>query len=90
MCACAARWRKQWPATVAGLARLGYQSYASLANFVLVPVDDARALTGRLLAHGIAVRDCTSFDLPHCIRIGVRSILDQERLLAALGEVRDG
>ena len=43
-----------------------------------------------LLDRGCAVRDATSFELPDCIRIGVRSIADQERLLTALREVVNG
>ena len=70
-----------------GLQRLGYAPYPSLANFVLVPVGDGVRVSRGLLAHGIAVRDCTSFGLPQCIRIGVRSIADQERLLAAMAEL---
>lgn len=72
---------------LAGLCRLGLNPYPTAANFVLVPVGDGAALTAQLLAEGIAVRDATSFGLPGCIRIGVRSIEDQERLLASLGKI---
>jgi threonine-phosphate decarboxylase len=75
---------------VDGLAHLGLRPYPSVANFVLVPVGDGLGVTRALLSRGCAVRDCTSFGLPDCIRIGVRSIPDQERLLGALAEVGDG
>lgn len=72
---------------MAGLQRLGLRPYPSVANFVLVPVGDARAVTRALLERGYAVRDCTSFGLPDCIRIGVRAVSDQNRLLGALARV---
>jgi histidinol-phosphate aminotransferase len=75
---------------VGGLAQLGLRPYPSVANFVLVPVGDGRAVTQALLARGLAVRDCTSFSLPGCIRIGVRSMEDQSVLLAGLAEVIPG
>jgi histidinol-phosphate aminotransferase len=74
----------------AGLARLGYEPFPSLANFILVRVGQADSITSALLARGFAVRDCTSFGLPDCIRIGVRAIGDQQRLLDALAEVANG
>ncbi len=75
---------------MAGLERLGFDPYPSAANFVLVPVGNGAQVTRALLQHGFAVRDCTSFGLPTCVRIGVRAISDQERLLGALGDIRDG
>ncbi len=74
----------------AGLQQLGLPCYPSVTNFVLVPVGNGAAVTGALLARGIAVRDCTSFGLPDCIRIGVRSIADQELLLSQLATVLTG
>jgi len=73
-----------------GLRRLGFNPYPSVANFVLVPVGDGCRVTLALLERGFAVRDCTSFGFPDCIRIGVRTISDQDRLLAALDGIRDG
>jgi histidinol-phosphate aminotransferase len=75
---------------MAGLAALDYQPRPSLTNFVLVPVGDGGSLSRALLERGFAVRNCASFGLPDCIRIGVRRIPDQERLLAALNEIRGG
>jgi threonine-phosphate decarboxylase len=67
-----------------GLRALGLAPWPSVANFVTVPVGDGRAVAAALLDLGCAVRDCASFGLPACIRIGVRSVEDQDRLLDAL------
>jgi histidinol-phosphate/aromatic aminotransferase/cobyric acid decarboxylase-like protein len=72
---------------IAGLRLLDLPPYPSVTNFVLVPVGDGAGVTRALLARDIAVRDCASFGLPTCIRIGVRSIQDQTILLEQLGEV---
>jgi histidinol-phosphate aminotransferase len=74
----------------AGLERIGCRPYPSITNFVLVPVGDAARVTDILVHQGFAVRDCTSFGLPDCIRIGVRAIAEQERLLATLVGIHDG
>jgi histidinol-phosphate/aromatic aminotransferase/cobyric acid decarboxylase-like protein len=70
-----------------GLRALGLDPLPSVANFVLVQVGGATTLTAGLLEHGCAVRDCTSFSLPDCIRIGVRSIANQDVLLDALKQL---
>jgi histidinol-phosphate/aromatic aminotransferase/cobyric acid decarboxylase-like protein len=57
---------------------------------LLVPVGDGASVARALLECGCAVRDCTSFGLSSCIRIGVRSVPDQDVLLAALAKVLDG
>ncbi len=75
---------------VGGLVALGYRPYPTVTNFVLAPVGNGATITRALLQQGFAVRDCASFGLPECIRIGVRAIPDQERLLGALAVVRDG
>ncbi|MBM2809244.1 MAG: histidinol-phosphate aminotransferase family protein [Chloroflexi bacterium] len=72
---------------VRGLDDLGLDSYPSVANFVLLPIPDARRVTRELLSRGLAVRDCESFGLTDCIRIGVRPIPDQQALLDAMRQV---
>jgi histidinol-phosphate aminotransferase len=69
-----------------GLRSLGLHPYPSVANFVLVEVGEGRLVTEALRRQGCIVRDCASFGLPSCIRIGVRSAADQERLLVALAD----
>ena len=47
------------------------KTWPSEGNFILAAVGDATAVTDALEARGILVRDCSSFGLPHCIRITV-------------------
>jgi histidinol-phosphate aminotransferase len=71
---------------VKGLRRLGLESRPSACNFFLVQVGDARAVRQRLLRRGCLVRDCSSFGLPDCIRIAVRTPEQNQQLLAALAQ----
>ncbi len=72
-----------------GLAEVGVRCYPAEANFVLAEVGDAAALRDRLARRGLFVRDCASFGLPDCIRIGLRTVADCQRLTAAIAETRD-
>jgi histidinol-phosphate aminotransferase len=67
---------------------LGYKVLPSVANFLLVKVSDAAALRKQLLSRGLCVRDCASFGLPEYIRIGMRTLPECQRLIAALREVK--
>src|SRR5256714_1006349 len=74
------------------LRHLGLRVYPPAANFLLVdvggtPVGDGQAFRGALLRQGICVRDCASFGLPSCVRIGVRAQAACARLVAAVTEV---
>ncbi|CAI8006519.1 Putative threonine-phosphate decarboxylase [Geodia barretti] len=62
---------------------LGLQVLPSAANFLLISVGDASSWGDRLMQQGIFVRDCTSFGLPDCIRVGIRAMPDCRRLVAA-------
>jgi len=66
------------------LEALGIQCYPTAANFVLAQVGDAAALRDRLARRGLFVRDCASFGLPDCIRIGLRPVDDCIRLTDAI------
>lgn len=68
----------------AALAGLGLRPAPAAANFVLVEVGDAGAVRAALLRHGLCVRDCASFGLPGHIRIGLRTLPECERLVAAM------
>ena len=68
------------------LGALGIQCYPTAANFVLAQVGDATVLRDRLARHGLFVRDCTSFGLPDCIRIGLRPVDDCIRLTDAIAK----
>ncbi len=75
--------------TAALRVRADVTTWQGAANFLLLRVPDGPALTDGLLGHGIAVRPAASFpglDDRH-IRIAVRRIPDNERLLTALAEV---
>lgn len=69
---------------VNGLTRLGFHPLPSQANFFLVKVNNAAGIRRALLRHGILVRDCTSFGLPHYIRLALCSMDDCRRLIAAI------
>jgi histidinol-phosphate aminotransferase len=61
------------------LRELGYEPLPSAANFLYIPVDDPDALADRLLRQGLAVRPVRGG-----IRMTIRNVQDDERLLAAL------
>ena len=71
---------------VGKLTAAGIRCYPTEANFVLAQVGDAGALRDRLARRGLFVRDCTSFGLPDCIRIGLRPVADCVRLTEAIAE----
>jgi histidinol-phosphate aminotransferase len=66
------------------LASLGFTVLPGAANFLLVEVGDGAAVRDRLMRQGLFVRDCASFGLPDCIRIGIRPLDDCRRLVAGL------
>jgi len=71
------------------LTALRIRCYPAEANFVLAQVGDAADLRDRLAQRGLFVRDCTSFGLPDCIRIGLRPVADCIRLTDAIAEALD-
>jgi histidinol-phosphate aminotransferase len=65
----------------------GLVTLASSPIYLLVRAHDATAVRRRLLTHHrVLVRDCTSFGLPHHIRICARPEADDARLVGALRE----
>ena len=67
---------------------LGVELAPSAANFLILRVGDAAELRLKLLMrHGICVRDCTSFGLPEYIRVGVRGMDDNRKLVEALSRL---
>ncbi len=74
----------------------GVTVHPGQANFLLVRLDragmDAPALAERMLAHGIAIRTCTSFQGMDAryFRVAVRTAEENERLLQALRTILDG
>lgn len=72
------------------LSRLGLKVYPPAANFVLVGVGDGRRWRERLLRRGLCVRDCASFGLPDCVRIGVRTGPECARLVEGIAREQSG
>ena len=66
----------------------GYTVLPSAANFLLVEVGNGTMMREQLLRHGLVVRDCGSFGLPQCIRIGIRAESDCQRLAEAMAGLR--
>ena len=57
------------------------------ANFLTLKVGRAAELRMKLLKrHKICVRDCASFGLPEYIRVGIRTMSENRRLIAALAQ----
>ncbi|MBA2393243.1 MAG: histidinol-phosphate aminotransferase family protein [Ktedonobacteraceae bacterium] len=63
------------------------KSVPSRTHFCLLAVENAHNVRQQLLTRKMLVRDCTSFGLPHCIRIATRSAGEWQGLLAALQEM---
>lgn len=82
-----AEWRR---ALAEGAAAQGLPVRESPANFLLARVGDAAAVTRRLRADGLRVRDCGSFGLPAWIRLAAAPPPWQDALLAALAGAGDG
>lgn len=66
------------------LADRGLRVLPAKANFLLVGVGNGSAVRAALLGQGICVRDCASFGLPGYVRIGLRTVPECERLVAAV------
>jgi threonine-phosphate decarboxylase len=70
---------------IKSLNNLGFSVTPPSANFILADIGkDAGDLCDSLARHGILVRDCTSFGLPHSIRISVRTSSENKCLIEAL------
>lgn len=65
----------------------GFVAAPSDVNYVWVP--DAPGLRDRLLAHGIVVRDGSSFGAPDAVRIAVPDSAGLDRLAAAFSTIPD-
>jgi threonine-phosphate decarboxylase len=68
-----------------GIEASGLHCYPSSANYLLVECgQDVAPLCAQLECAGILVRNCTSFGLPTCIRVAVRSHEENDALVEAL------
>ena len=69
----------------AGIRNMGLTPYPSSVNFLLIEYGhDISSLCETLAHKNILVRNCTSFGLPTCIRIAVRTPDENLQLLEAL------
>lgn len=73
---------RQWAANLAGA--LG--ATPTNLHFFTIEVKDPAQVAARLLAKGLRVRDCTSFGLPHSIRIATRTPAENALLVRAWQE----
>ena len=80
--------REERPRLAAGLEAAGCTVVPGEANYLLFFCDDA-GLHERLAERGILIRDCSNFRGlgPGWYRVAVRTRADNDRLLAAVGEV---
>lgn len=70
---------------VSGMTDLGFTCQPSSVNYILVETrKDVSTLCSALSKNDILVRDCTSFGLPTCIRIAVRTNPENARLLEVM------
>ena len=83
---CARKLEQSKRLLIDGMRARGLEPLPSQANFVLVQVGDAARFRRALIAHGIVVRDCTSFGLPAYVRLAPRTKGECEKLLAALDD----
>ncbi|CAG1002163.1 MAG: histidinol-phosphate aminotransferase [Candidatus Methanoperedens nitroreducens] len=76
--------RKWLTSKLAGVR--GFKPYPSDTNFILIDLREfglsSADLTGRMLRHGIIIRDCASFNLENHIRVAVRKRNENRRLIA--------
>jgi histidinol-phosphate aminotransferase len=80
-----ARLREHVASMQGALRSHGFAPHPAATNFFLLPVHDSAAtVRASLLEQGLVVRDCTSFGLPHYVRIAVQKPEENERLVAAL------
>ena len=71
------------------LESMGFFVYPSTANFLLIDCGDGGKWHNYLMRKGLFVRDCASFGLPECIRVGIRAIADCEKLVKAIASAKD-
>ena len=71
----------------AEIEKLGLSCYPSQVNFITIRLGKpASEVWAKMLEHGISVRDCTSFELPECIRVSVETRDKNRRVLEVLSE----
>jgi histidinol-phosphate aminotransferase len=73
------------------LKELGFTVIPSDANFVMCPLESSEAVTElytELLKLGVIIRPLPAFRLPHCIRITIGTMPENERLIQSLKTIK--
>lgn len=80
------RLEKNKKSLIKKLNNMDIEYISGKANFILLEVEDASEIREELLKKGVIVRDCSSFNLPKHIRIGIRTRKENNKLIEALEE----
>ena len=73
------------------LKELGFTIVPSDANFVMCPLENEEAVTelyNELLKLGVIIRPLKAFRLPHCVRITIGTMAENERLIQSLKTIK--
>lgn len=71
-----------------GFQALGLRYIPSVGNFITVHFEQpAHSIYQRLLQQGVIVRPVANYGMPHSLRVSVGTLTENQRFLAALGQV---
>jgi histidinol-phosphate aminotransferase len=73
------------------LKELGFTVVPSDANFVMCPLESAEAvneLYNEMLKLGVIIRPLPAFRLPHCVRITIGTMAENERLINSMESIQ--
>jgi histidinol-phosphate aminotransferase len=73
------------------LTELGFTVVPSDANFVMCPLESPAAVSelyNELLKLGVIIRPLPAFRLPHCVRITIGTMAENERMIQALRTIK--
>lgn len=68
---------------------LGYKSYPSVCNFILVEFDNANAVNEHLLSQGIIARAVANYGLPNCLRFTIGTEAENKAVIDALTAMQE-
>lgn len=73
------------------LKALGFTVVPSDANFVMCPLESAEAVSAlynEMLKLGVIIRPLPAFRLPHCVRITIGTMAENERMIQSLKAIK--
>jgi len=77
--------KKEREFMISSFESAGFQCSNAAANYILIQTQRrATHITADMINQGFLVRDCTSFGLPHSVRVAVRLHEENVALLEAL------